>query len=401
MSLTRGPDWFDQVRGQGVRSVATRLGLELVTVGTDTSFACPACGKQLRHGKGTDKRRAAKVTPDGCGWWCEPCEAKGDAVALAAARLTGQVKPPKEQWAQVRRECAAVGLCEADPRDPQSPTGVRYVPPAPSVEAPKALERLPADQVAALWASCARLHAVPAWELPEAPSRKTGDEGPHGWCGEVRRYLAGRGYNVGALAAADAARVVPPADQVASWPEWWPSSWAAAWRLMVPMFDGGGALVAMQARRVDGGGDLKTRNPRGPGVTAGTFFASAEGLELLRGTFKGPGLAVVEGLTDYLAAVSLVANLEPVRRPAVLGYVAGSGRGLTPGRVTLKRVNVLTDNDATGQRYADEVTEALARTTTRVRLEPIGGKRADLSDLLKHAPAKALAALTYGMGAEV
>jgi hypothetical protein len=385
-----GPDWFGQVRDQGVPAVAGRFGLELVTVGADTSFTCPACGKAQRHSKSTDKRRAAKVTPDRGGWWCEPCQATGDAVSVAAFVVTGSLKPPAERWGEVRSACAAHGLCEADPSDPRGPAPVRYVPPARPVVTVAAPVRLPAAEVAALWAECSRLDAVPGWDL---------EAGGGDWCGEVRAYLSGRRLEVGALVAADVARVLPPPARVASWPAWWPSSWCGSWRLAVPLYDARGEHVAMQARAIDGSDEPKTRNPRGAGVTAGTFFGNPEGLELLRGTYSGPGLTMVEGLTDFLAAVVLCSHLEASRRPAVLGVIAGSARALAGVRVSVSRVNVITDNDATGEKYASEVTNALDRRTTRVLLTPIGERRADLNDLLKARPAAALAALTYGMGA--
>jgi hypothetical protein len=381
-------EWFAQVNAWGVADVAGRFGLELVAVGADRSFACPVCGKERRHSKGTDKRLAAKAMPNGR-WWCEPCQATGDAVALAAAAVTGSTEPPRERWAEVRRECAALGLCEADPRDPQAARAppVRYVPPPPRPTEPPA--QLPTAEVAALWAACPRLDAVPSWEF---------DGASEGWCGEARRYLVEqRGLDVGHLAAVDAARVVPPAAVLEHWPSWWPSTWGRSWRLAVPMYDANGAMVAVQARAVDGN-ERKTTNPKGQGVTSGAFFASPEGLALLRGTYTGPGLALVEGLTDTLSAVCLVGELERHRRPAVLGLVAGSAKALRAVRVsTSRRVNVLTDNDKDGEKYAEAARAALDRRVTRVRLKPIEGKRADLNNWLQRDPAVALAAVTYGM----
>jgi hypothetical protein len=386
-------EWFAQVRGWGVLEVAARLGREPHRHGADVSFVCPVCAKELRHTKDGTGRRSAKATPDGGGWWCEPCQARGDAVAFAAAVVTGSTEPPRERWADVRRECAALGLCEADPRDTgaRAPS-VRYEPAPPRPAAPPPA-RLPAAEVAALWAACQRLDAVPPWEGAELNA-----EGSPGWCGAARRFLAGRGFDVGHLAAVDAARVVPPAAVLEHWPSWWGSGWGRSWRLAVPMYDAGGAMVAMQARAIDGTDTPKTRNPRGTGATAGTFFASPEGLELLRGSYAGPGLVLVEGLTDTMSAVCLVAELERHRRPAVLGLVAGSAKALGAVRVsTATRVNVLTDIDEDGEKYAEAARSALDRRVTRVRLKPIEGKRADLNNWLQRDPAAALAAVTHGM----
>lgn len=376
-------EWFGQVKARPVGEVAAAFGLELIRRGADVSFACPACGKVLRHSKQAGGRRSAKVTPDGGGWWCDPCGAKGDAVTLAALQVTGKPKPA--EWATVRRECAALGLCEADPRDPNAPTARRYTPPVPKpVEAPKP-SRLPVVEVSALWAASSKLDTVP-------PS---GAE----WFDASRVYLATRGLHPGLLAELDLARVLPPANSYA-WPAWWPSSWSELWRVTVPLFDASGAMVALQARAIAATGDgPKTRNPMGAGVVSGTFFADAGGLDVLRGTYAGPGLVVVEGLTDYLAAAQLAAELEPQKRPAVLGIMAGSTSALTTVSVrTHCRLNVMTDNDASGEKYFREVVAALPGLTGfRVRLRPLEGKRADLSDYLRGHKALALAALAHGM----
>jgi hypothetical protein len=163
------------------------------------------------------------------------------------------------------------------------------------------------------------------------------------------------------------------------------------------MFDTSGALVALQARAIEPH-ETKTRFPIGSGVVSGTFFADAGGLEVLRGAWAGPSVAVVEGLTDFLAAAQLAAGVEPHRRPAVLGVVAGSARALAGVHLaTSVRLSVLTDNDDTGERYFREVKAALPQLEGfRVRLKALDGKRADLGDYLKHHPALAVAALTHG-----
>lgn len=374
-------EWFVQVKARPVGEVAAAFGLELVRRGADVSFICPACGKVLRHSN--SGRRSAKVTPDGGGWWCEPCGAKGDAVTLAALQVTGKPKPA--EWATVWRECAALGLCEADPRDPNAPTARRYTRPAPKqVEAPRS-SRLPGAEVAALWAASSKLDAVP----------QAGAE----WCEAPRVYLAGRGLHPGVLTELDLARVLPPA-KAYTWPAFWRSSWSEVWRLAVPLVDASGGMVALQARAIAATGDgPKTRNPMGAGVVSGTFFADAGGLAVLRGTYAGPGLVVVEGLTDYLAAAQLAAELEPRGRPAVLGIMAGSSSALTTVSVKAHcRLNVMTDNDTSGEKYFREVAAALPGLNgVRVRLRPLEGKRADFGDYLRHHKDQALAALTYKM----
>ena len=381
----KGPSWFDQVKGWPAGDVATRFGLEIVRRGADVSFPCPVCLKARRHTKGSDKRAAAKVTHGGSGWWCEPCGEKGSAVDLAAAVVTGKTGDHDPAvWADVRRACAELGLCDADQGDGRPPPARAYVPPPPMPPAAP-LERLPSAEVAALWAASARLDSVPPWDNFD-------------WCGEARRFIASRALDVATLAMHDAARILPPVDRY-SWPAWWPSSWSKVWRVVVPLFDASGAMVALQARAIVANDGPKTRNPMGSGVVAGTFFADQGGLEVLRGSYAGPGVTVVEGLTDYLAAAQLVAGLSPERRPAALGIVAGSARALVATNVkTSWRLNVLTDNDEQGERYFREVVAALpALDGFRVRLEPLEGKRADLGDYLRQHRDMAVKAVTCGM----
>lgn len=378
-------DWLAQVKAWPAAVVAARFGLPVMPRGRDVSFPCPACGQERRHTKTRRHLLAAKASPEHpTRWGCfaNGCAAKGDAVTLAAWLVLKSARPTRaEEWREVRRECAALGLCEGEPGDTEAPAVRRYVPPPPIPrEEPK---RAPAAEVAALWAAALRLDAVPSW--------KGGVE----WCGDARAFLAERGFDVARLAALDAARILPPGDRCA-WPEWWPASWARSWRLAVPLYAPGGELVGCQARAVDGA-ERKTTNPKGVSIT-GAFFADAGGLEVLRGAYRGAGVAVVEGLTDFLAAAQLAAGLEAGRRPAVLGVVAGSPSALAGVRPPAPcRLVVITDNDDTGERYFREVTAALpAARWARVRLRPLEGKRADLNDYLKHHPALAVAALTHG-----
>lgn len=379
--------WQDQVKARSVSEVLARASIETVRAGSDVSFPCLACGKGKRHTKGgSDKRQAAKVVREGRGFWCEPCGAKGSALDVAALLVVEkQTGLTPDEWGKVRQWSAANGLCEADSREQGAAPRVAYKPPPPRPPAPE-LERLPVAEVASLWAECSRLDAAPSWA------------GGMAWCSEARGYLAGRALDVGTLATLDAARIAPPPDRY-SWPAWWPSSWSKTWRVAVPLFDAKGVMVAMQARSIVASEEKKTRNPLGSGVVSGTFFASAGGLEVLRGTYSGPGLVLVEGLTDYLAAAQLAAELEPERRPAVLGVVAGSARSLVATNVKAScRLVVLTDNDEQGERYFREIAAALPELNGfRVRLRPLDGKRADLNDYLRRDKAVAVAALTHGL----
>lgn len=377
-------DWFAQVKAWSVAEVAARFGRPVQRRGLDVSFPCPACGKERRHTKGPDQRAAAKVGNEG-GWWCEPCGARGDAVNLAAVCVTGRLKPASpEGWREVRRECAALGLCEADPRDATAPTGRKYEPPPLELRVEQAPARAPTAEVLALWGVAERLDAVPSW-----------DDGGR-WCGDAQTFLAARGFDVSRLASLDVARILPTEGRHA-WPGWWPASWSTSWRLAVPLYGLGAELVGLQARAIDGA-DLKTMNPKGVSIRGG-FFADDGGLEVLRGTWSGGAVVLVEGLTDFLTAAQLAADLEPNRRPAVLGLVAGSAQALATMKLEAScRLVVMTDNDATGEKYFEQVKKALPGLSgVRVRLLPLGDKRADLNDYLRKNPADAAAVLALGL----
>ena len=377
-------DWFAQVKAWPVAEVAARFGRPVQRKGPDVSFPCPACGKDRRHTKGTDQRAAAKVVNES-GWWCEPCDAGGDAVNLAAACVTGRLKPASpEGWREVRRECAALGLCEADPRDTTAPTGRKYHPPPLELRKEQAPARAPTAEVLALWGVAERLDAVPSW-----------DDGGR-WCGDAQTFLVARGFDVSRLAALDVARILPPARRHA-WPGWWPASWSTSWRVAAPLYGPGAELVGLQARAIDGA-DIKTMNPKGVSIRGG-FFADAGGLEVLRRTWSGGAIVLVEGLTDFLTAAQLAAELEPSRRPAVLGLVAGSAQAMATMKLEAScRLVVMTDNDTTGEKYFEQVKKALPGLSgVRVRLLPLGDKRADLNDYLRKNSADAAAVLALGL----
>ncbi len=382
----RGPSLFDQLRVWSVSDVAARLGLAVDRRGRSLfASPCPLCSAATRHTKTKDKRGALGLRQDGRGWRCFQCDAHGDAAKLAAAVVCGTTTPPPERWADVRRRCAELGLCEPDPRDTGAAPAVAYVPPPPRVmeEAPPV--RPPASELRALWDAALPLDAVPSWE------------GGAAWCGDVRTYIASRGFDVMTLAGLDVARILPP--KAGDGTAWWPAGWADRWRLAVLAYEANGEPATLQARAVDGSTTgPKTRNPLGLEVR-GALFADGLGRAVLAGTFTGPGIVVVEGLTDFLTASQLVTEFRPEARPAVLGVVAGSAAALAGVCVAERvRLNVLTDNDDTGDRYFKAVAGALSWLNgSRIRLNPLGGKRADLTDWMNHDRRTALAALSHGM----
>lgn len=354
-----GPDWFAQVKAWPVADVAARFGLEAKRIGADVSFPCPACGKVRRHTKGADKRLAAKVVANGAGWWCEPCDTTGDAVTLAALVVAGKANPSKDKWPEVRRACADRGLCDAAGDGGPAPTVRLVKPPPPPVEVQP--QRPPAAEVAALWGACLPLTAFPTWE------------GGAEWTGEARCYLASRRLDVSTLERLDVARLLPPATRCA-FPAWWPSSWAQTWRLVAPAYEPNGDLASLHARAV-GDADPKTRWPA-KCAASGLLFADARGLALLRGDrLELEGALVAEGLTDFWAWC-LWAYFQ-AKRFAVFGVAAGGARAFAQVRwPSGLPCYVAMDNDRTGDKYAQQVREALPATVEvrRVRFNEGGGR---------------------------
>lgn len=107
-----GPSWFTELRSRGVRTVAPFFGCSVQAEPKRGMSPCPKCGEAKRGS--TDKRAPVDITSDGLGWTCWHCGAKGDAVNLAALRVTGCEQPTPQQWGEVRERCAAAGLCSPD-----------------------------------------------------------------------------------------------------------------------------------------------------------------------------------------------------------------------------------------------------------------------------------------------
>jgi len=81
----------------------------------------------------------------------------------------------------------------------------------------------------------------------------------------------------------------------------WPST---GHRLIAPLYDADGEIENVQARAV-GSQRPKTLFPTGSRA-AGTLFASASGVEVLRGAWHGTKRVILgEGLTDYLALATV------------------------------------------------------------------------------------------------
>jgi hypothetical protein len=339
-----GASWFGDVKAHGVRRVAAAFGLTVHDRPGHGIGPCPACGAPTRHPKHKDKRGALGLTADGQGWHCHQCEATGDAVTLAALIVTGEARP--REWAEVRRRCAAEGLCDGVPGDDARPAP-RVRPPLPP-PAPAAPRRPPAGEVLALWNACARVTAD----------------------AEVSAWLRSRGLNPSDVEDRDLARALPAGANVPKW-AWGPDgAWTTSGhRCLVPLYDENGALTSLRARAIR---DVQGRKSIAPArhETRGLVFADALARRLLERSRLGDGrlaaeamrrasVIVSEGEPAFLAAASCSSDADE-DAPAVFGIEAGAWTPEIASRIPDgTRVILDVDDDAAGDKYANAVADTL------------------------------------------
>jgi hypothetical protein len=308
---------FDTLRQMDAREVAAHLGM---AVHREGAAPCPCCHEERRGSE--DKRPPVGFRPDGAGWHCHRCGAGGDVVSLAAAVVTGEVKP--SSWDAVRDRIADLGLI-----GPESGPGLR--PAARQAHVPR---RPPRDELRALW------------QDGRAPDMLPEDH-------PAVAYLRGRGFDVAAVSPM--CRVLPSRRE--SWPAWWPERWADTWRIAVLAVNATGGGESIHARAIDPAATPKTRWPFN--ADAGSLlFASVEGQALLTGwpdDRPPPEVVIGEGLTGLLGAGSRQ------RRPVLCATSGGWGalRDVRWPRGSV--VIIATDNDPTGDGYATKIREALPK----------------------------------------
>ncbi len=361
-------DWLDDLSAAGIARLALAMGLQPGPNGQ--GWRCPVCGAEAR-GSG-DPRGPVGLVAGGLGWVCFRCSAKGDAVALAAAIVTGSTRPERGRWRDVRAAAACAGLCEpeANTTPTAAPRGRSH---AHRVRAPAAAPTYPPSaEVHALWAAGVSV-------LEHA---------------EVRGWLQRRAIDPLSVADSGLARALSPRRAVPRWAWRSGAPWPEKYPLIVPMFDARGRLVTLHARAV---GDVppqeKATSPVGFELR-GTVMADAVGLALLRGvalptgesvpdlvrssvgilpTADGSlrcGLVICEGVPDFLAATCTWSEGADVT-PAVLGVIAGSWTKDVAARVPSgARVVIATHADQQGDRYAERIIETLGGRCDLFRWTP-------------------------------
>ena len=315
-------NWIATLRARGPADVGRAFGLVHGERGPGFLEPCPACGADKRHPSRKDKRGAVGLTRDGGGWKCHQCEEGGDAVTLAAWLAAGRVpgKGDARGWSDVRQVCAERGLCEPDARR-SSAERVKVAPrPIPAPRKAEPPKRLPAEEVAALWAAC-----LPVLDDPEVAA----------WLRDKR------GLDAGEVEARDLARALPKGRRVPRWARFMGTAWneaAQGFRVLFPMFDSAGRMVCLRARALApqaANGSDKAAAPAGSEVR-GLVLANSLGRLLLSGAPLGDGssaaelvaragLVVAEGEPDFLTLATWWSDRDTTA-PAVLGVVAGSWR---------------------------------------------------------------------------
>ena len=201
----------------------------------------------------------------------------------------------------------------------------------------------------------------------------------------------GRCLSLEPLAALDLVRLLPRSPAY-PWPAWVPSlrmtraEWLDRYRFASPMYDATGALRSLRFRALthvrepnpDAPGTLRWREvpmlahqkalaTRGAGAMRGLVLADPMGLALLRGEREVPGLAwdgwvaVCEGEPDLWTWATRTGRFATGSTWASLGIVSGAWTEEIAARIpTGAKVAVYTDDDDTGDRYAERIRATLA-----------------------------------------
>lgn len=335
--------WVLQAAEMPVIDVAAKLGLEARVWGSSVSLPCPACGAERRHRKTGDRRGSVGVDPrKPMAWRCFTCSEGGTTVdfvsfAIGGCRLKGA---DKSHVAAVRSFFLDDyrSWAENASREPTAPLTV--------VDENAAVQYPPEAELVALYDKCRRLEDEPA-ALAYANLRGLGD---------VRALVR-------------SCRALPANAELPAWAHVSGVPWNnSGHRLLVPMYDYRGRFRTVIARSVVLDPARKSGTPDGYG-RRGCIMASPSARSMLAvGRSRHPavkGLRFVEGEVDFLRAVG-------TDQKWVLGIVSGSFTRDVASRIPSgSHVELATDNDAAGDRYAEQIRKTLGERCTyeRVRME--------------------------------
>lgn len=334
--------WIDEVKAHGLGATARALGLEVKEKANGLEISpCPSCHAEKRHTKSKDKR--SSIGAKNGGWKCFQCDATGDALNLVSWMKLERPQPStKEEWNKIKGECASLGLCSGNQggvfRRPSRPVVVS--PPPKTV-----FNRPPLLELENLWSHSFPLDAVPSNEMEAR------------WIQEARAYLTGRGYECSTLAKLDVARVLPH-PQGYKRPEWLVGG--SSHRVFVRAFEANGAFGSVHVRAINAT-QPKSLWPKGVDC-AELVFANTEAREILQGRQVASKVLIAEGLTDFLRACEW-SQEAPM---AVFGIESGSAKAFS--RIQFKKETLFwigTDNDETGEKYFQEISNRLPRDLTK------------------------------------
>ncbi len=256
-------------------------------------------------------------------WKCHGCDADGDVFSLVqAVHGIG--------FAEAKAECARMAGVSVDDFRPTNYNNKPTI--AAKVEEERTWPSL--SEVDALWGSCVALDAF----------------------SEVGSWLHSRGLDADRIAGQDIGRELCEAVTVPRWASFRGESWfKTGHRLIVPMFDEIGVMRSVRGCRVIDG-DSPKRLPPGGHKASGLVMACELGRAMLRGTFQPKQIVISEGEPDFFT----LATMTGVAATARIGIVNGSWNKAISDRIPNgAKVCIRTDNDRTGDRYADEITTTL------------------------------------------
>ncbi len=327
--------WIENVRALGVARVALALGCRLGAGAVTTIEPCPACGAEQRGFTHPDRRGPVGITPNGMGFRCHRCHARGDAVTFAAFAIVRTAHPTPDQWRRVREACAKIGL--GDGCDGRITTTTVNAQPQP----PDAPRRPPFRSVADAWMAAKPITSDP----------------------RVVAWMESRRLNAARVTDLDLARVIQP--PVPAWARMQGQSWDESWPLILPMFDEGGCIASFHARRC-GAEHPKGVSPTGFQVS-GLVLADAGGAGILRNSVRPSGrIWIAEGVPDFLSIACTTAPDE-----ATFGIISGSWSAPIADRIPSgSEVVIATHNDRAGDEYADKVIKSLGSRAKLYRWKP-------------------------------
>jgi len=315
-----------------VRELCERLGM-LDGIG---SFKRQAGGLIVRCPWHTEMTPSCSIRIAGDGTIaarCHSCGATGDALSLVAVRHGLRLGHDFPQVLRVAAELAGLWAIVQELDTRTSDPGRAKVPPPRAVREPDR-GYPPEAEVMALWAAA-------------GPTRKDP---------KVSAWLATRGLDAGRVDAEELARAIPADAILPRWAAHAGATWAeSGHRLLFSMHDAKGAVRSLRAGRVIDG-DSPKRLPPG-GFKAGEIvLANSIGVAMLAGLFAPELIVIAEGEPDFL----VWATKRSSTPSAVLGIGSGSWCTAIAERLPEQStVDIRTDHDQAGDRYAKEIAESL------------------------------------------